>query len=69
MEWTVQGDYMGMRQYQRNGFARCLRQRDAYPFTNCIKIEAAEPYIKRRAVRHLEKGRIVILGRKPLFYH
>jgi uridylate kinase len=28
------------------------------PFTNCIKIEAiAEPYIKRRAVRHLEKGR------------
>jgi uridylate kinase len=27
-----------------------------------LKIEAiAEPYIKRRAVRHLEKGRIVIL--------
>jgi uridylate kinase len=42
------------------------------PFTNCIKIEAiAEPYIKRRAVRHLEKGRIVILEPepKPLFYH
>jgi len=28
-----------------------------------LKIEAiAEPYIKRRAVRHLEKGRIVIFG-------
>jgi uridylate kinase len=28
-----------------------------------LKIEAiAEPYIKRRAVRHLEKGRIVILA-------
>jgi uridylate kinase len=35
-----------------------------------LKIEAiAEPYIKRRAVRHLEKGRIVILEpeRKPYF--
>jgi uridylate kinase len=28
-----------------------------------IKIEAiAEPYIKRRSVRHLEKGRVVIFG-------
>ena len=24
--------------------------------------EIAEPYIKRRAVRHLEKGRVVIFG-------
>jgi uridylate kinase len=31
-----------------------------------LKIEAiAEPYIKRRAVRHLEKGRIVILEPEP----
>jgi uridylate kinase len=31
-----------------------------------FKIEAiAEPYIKRRAVRHLEKGRIVILEPEP----
>ena len=31
--------------------------------TVALKIEAiAEPYIKRRAVRHLEKGRIVIFG-------
>jgi uridylate kinase len=58
MEWTVQGTTWECHSYQRNGFARRLRrQRDAYPFTNCIKIEAiAEPYIKR-AVRHLEKGR------------
>jgi uridylate kinase len=37
-----------------------------------LKIEAiAEPYIKRRAVRHLEKGRIVIFEPEPetLFYH
>jgi uridylate kinase len=27
-----------------------------------LKIKLAEPYIKRRAVRHLEKGRIVIFG-------
>ena len=28
-----------------------------------IKMEAiAEPFIKRRAVRHLEKGRVVIFG-------
>jgi uridylate kinase len=48
---------MGMLATVINGMARCLRrQRDAYPFTNCIKIEAiAEPYIKRRAVRHLER--------------
>jgi uridylate kinase len=54
----VKRDY-GMLATVINGMAaRCLRrQRDAYPFTNCIKIEAiAEPYIKRRAVRHLEEG-------------
>jgi uridylate kinase len=56
----------GMLTVKRNGFTRCLRrQRDA-PFTNCKKIEAiAEPYIKRRAVRHLEKGRIVIFEPEP----
>jgi hypothetical protein len=67
MEWTVsRGLRNASHSYQRNGFARCLRrQRDAYPFTNCIKIEAiAEPYIKRRAVRHLE-SRIVILEPEP----
>jgi len=30
---------------------------------SAIKMEAiAEPYIRRRAIRHLEKGRVVILG-------
>jgi uridylate kinase len=59
---------MGMLATVINGMALqgLRRQRDAYPFTNCIKIEAiAEPYIKRRAVRHLEKGRIVILEPEP----
>ena len=34
--------------------------------------QVAEPYIRRRAIRHLEKGRIVIFaGRhlQPLFFH
>jgi uridylate kinase len=40
MEWTViQGDYMGMLATVINGMALqgALEQRDAYPFTNCIK--------------------------------
>jgi uridylate kinase len=62
----VQGDYMGMLATVGMALQGALEQRDAYPFTNCIKIEAiAEPYIKRRAVRHLEKGRIVILEPEP----
>lgn len=28
----------------------------------CAVQEIAEPYIRRRAVRHLEKGRVVIFG-------
>ena len=34
--------------------------------------DVAEPYIRRRAIRHLEKGRIVIFGAgtgNPFFYH
>ena len=27
--------------------------------------EVAEPYIRRRAIRHLEKGRVVIFGAMP----
>jgi len=31
-----------------------------------INMEAfAEPYIRRRAIRHLEKGRVVIMGPVP----
>jgi hypothetical protein len=65
MEWTVQETTWERHSYQRNGFARCLRrQRDAYPFTNCIKIEAiAEPYIKERYVTLRKAG--VILEPEP----
>jgi uridylate kinase len=49
---------------QRNGFAGALEDKGMLTrLQTALKIEAiAEPYIKRRAVRHLEKGRIVIFG-------
>ncbi len=62
----VQGDYMGMLATVINGMALQGALEDAGMLTRlqtALKIEAiAEPYIKRRAVRHLEKGRIVIFG-------
>lgn len=62
----VQGDYMGMLATVINGMALQGALEDAGMQTRlqtALKIEAiAEPYIKRRAVRHLEKGRIVIFG-------
>ncbi|MGS4346503.1 UMP kinase [Myroides odoratus] len=62
----VQGDYMGMLATIINGMALQGALEDAGMLTRlqtALKIEAvAEPYIKRRAVRHLEKGRIVIFG-------
>jgi uridylate kinase len=62
----VQGDYMGMLATCINGMALQSALEDAEVPTRlqtAIKIEAiAEPYIKRRAVRHLEKGRVVIFG-------
>jgi uridylate kinase len=54
----VQGDYMGMLATVINGMALqgALEDKGMLTFTNCIKIKAiAEPYIKRRAVRHLER--------------
>jgi|TARA_B100002019_G_scaffold245486_1_gene222899 uridylate kinase len=62
----VQGDYMGMLATVINGMALqssleevCVQTR----LQTAIKIEAvAEPYIKRKAVRHLEKKRVVIFG-------
>jgi len=62
----VQGDYMGMLATVINGLAL----QDALEIgglktrlLTAIKMEQiAEPYIKRRAVRHLEKGRVVIFG-------
>lgn len=62
----VQGDYMGM-------LATCINAlalQDALEHVGvpsrvmtAVRIEAvAEPYIRRRAIRHFEKGRIVIFG-------
>lgn len=62
----VQGDYMGMLATIINGMALQGALEEVGLLTRlqtALKIEAvAEPYIKRRAVRHLEKGRIVIFG-------
>ena len=62
----VQGDYMGMLATIINGMALQGALESAGMLTRlqtALKIEAiAEPYIKRRATRHLEKGRIVIFG-------
>ncbi|AMA48314.1 MULTISPECIES: UMP kinase [Flavobacterium] len=62
----VQGDYMGMLATIINGMALQSALEEKGMLTRlqtALKIEAiAEPYIKRRAVRHLEKGRIVIFG-------
>ncbi|MFK5959467.1 MAG: UMP kinase [Lutibacter sp.] len=62
----VQGDYMGMLATIINGLALQSAIEDAGIKTRlltAIKMEqVAEPFIKRRAVRHLEKGRVVIFG-------
>ncbi len=60
------GDYMGMLATVINGMALqdALEQKGGY-----VRLQSAiamdkicEPYIRRRAIRHLEKGRIVIFG-------
>lgn len=62
----VQGDYMGMLATMINGIAlqSALESQGMYTrLMSAIQMDQiAEPYIKRRAVRHLEKGRIVIFG-------
>jgi len=62
----VQGDYMGMLATVINSLAlqSSLEAIDIQTrLLTAIKMEQiAEPYIKRRAVRHLEKGRVVIFG-------
>lgn len=62
----VQGDYMGMLATVINGMALQSAFEKAGLYTRMmsgIKMEqVCEPFIKRRAVRHLEKGRIVIFG-------
>jgi len=60
----VQADYMGMLATVINGLALQSALEENHVQTRlqtAIKIEAvAEPYIKRKAVRHLEKKRVVI---------
>ena len=62
----VQADYMGMLATVINGLAlqSALENNDVPTrLQTAIKIEAiAEPFIKRKATRHLEKGRVVIFG-------
>jgi uridylate kinase len=60
------GDYMGMLATVINGMALQAGLEKLGVFTrlqSAIKMEQiAEPYIRRRAIRHLEKGRVVIFG-------
>ena len=62
----VQGDYMGMLATVINGMAlqSTLEAQDVYSrLVSAIEMrEVAEPYIRRRAIRHLEKGRVVIFS-------
>ncbi|MFD2519714.1 UMP kinase [Emticicia soli] len=61
-----QGDYMGMMATVINGMAiqSALEKIGLHTrLLSAIKVEqVAEPFIRRRAIRHLEKGRVVILG-------
>ena len=60
----VQGDYMGMLATCINGLAlqSVLESFDVYTrLISAVEMrQIAEPYIRRRAIRHLEKGRVVI---------
>ncbi len=60
----VTGDYMGMLATVINGLALQSALENVGLYTRlmtALRMESiAEPYIRRRAIRHLEKGRIVI---------
>ncbi|MFZ4524686.1 MAG: UMP kinase [Chlorobium sp.] len=62
----VQADYMGMLATVINSlaFQDALERKGVFTrLQTAIKMEQmAEPFIRRRAVRHLEKGRVVIFG-------
>ena len=62
----VQGDYMGMLATVINGMALQAALEALGVFTRLISAiemkQIAEPYIRRRAIRHLEKGRVVIFS-------
>jgi uridylate kinase len=59
-------DYMGMLGTVINAMAlmdACERSGIVTRVMSAVEMRAvAEPYIRRRAIRHLEKGRVVILG-------
>ena len=62
----VQGDYMGMLATVINSMAlqSALEKLEVStrPLSGLTIQRVCEPYIRRRAVRHLEKGRVVIFG-------
>lgn len=62
----VQGDYMGMLATVINGMALQSAMEHIGLYTRLISAiemkSIAEPYIRRRAIRHLEKGRVVIFS-------
>lgn len=62
----VQGDYMGMLATVINGLALQSSLEGIGVYTRLISAveikQIAEPYIRRRAIRHLEKGRVLIFS-------
>ncbi|NNF56865.1 MAG: UMP kinase [Rhodothermaceae bacterium] len=66
MSSRAHADYMGMLATMMNGMALqdALEQVGLYTrLMSAIEMnEIAEPFIRRRAIRHLEKGRVVIFG-------
>ncbi len=62
----VQGDYMGMLATVINGMALQSAMEHVGLYTRLVSAiemkSVAEPYIRRRAIRHLEKGRVVIFS-------
>jgi uridylate kinase len=62
----VQGDYMGMLATVINSMALQQALEDVGIYTRLVSAiemkQIAEPYIRRRAIRHLEKGRVVIFA-------
>lgn len=62
----VQGDYMGMLATCINGLSLQSALENIGVYTRLISAiemkQIAEPYIRRRAIRHLEKGRVLIFS-------
>lgn len=60
------GDYMGMLATVINGMALVdIMEQQGHParLQTRLRMESvAEPYIRRRAIRHLEKGRVVVIA-------